>query len=106
MSEAQFWRSNPRIIAVWRRAYQDDLEFKNGLIHSMVGTYGISALAFAIDHCLNGKKAKSKYIEKPLEIIPKDNKGEIATQNARNAFLDWAESMRKKYTKVNEEGGS
>lgn len=35
------------------------------------GQYTLSAVYVAIDHALNGKKAKSKYIEKPIlaEVI-------------------------------------
>ena len=33
------------------------------------GTYGISALIYAIDRCLNGKKARSEYIKKPVSIL-------------------------------------
>lgn len=30
------------------------------------GNYGLSAISVAVDHCLAGQKAKSKYIEKPI----------------------------------------
>lgn len=30
------------------------------------GNYGLSAVSVAVEHCLAGKKAKSKYIEKPI----------------------------------------
>lgn len=30
------------------------------------GNYGISALVFAVEHCLAGRSAKTKYIEKPI----------------------------------------
>ena len=35
-------------------------------VHSAVGYYGISALVFSIDHCLNGNKAKSEYEQEKL----------------------------------------
>lgn len=105
MSEEQFWRSNPRIIAVWERAYQEDMSFKNSVVHSMVGTYGISALTFAIDHCLNGRKAKAKYMKEPMDLFPQDKNQETQVENARSAFMAWAESMKNKYKKANEEGG-
>lgn len=38
-------------------------------VWNFVGTYGISALIYAIDHCLNGKKAKSEYIKKPISML-------------------------------------
>ena len=30
------------------------------------GTYGLSAVSVAVEHCLAGRKAKSKYIKKPI----------------------------------------
>ena len=36
------------------------------LMHIWFGTYGLSAMEVAIEHCLAGKKAKSKYIEEPV----------------------------------------
>ena len=32
----------------------------------IIGNYGLSAIMVAVEHCLHGKKATSKYIEKPL----------------------------------------
>lgn len=30
------------------------------------GTYGLSAVSVAVEHCLAGRKAKSKYVDKPI----------------------------------------
>jgi hypothetical protein len=49
------------------------------------GNYGISAVTCALDHCLNGKKAKTKYIKKPLlqgKPKPKDSFTEADIQKA------------------------
>lgn len=35
-------------------------------MHSWWGTYGLSALTVAIDHCFNGKSAKSEYMSTPI----------------------------------------
>lgn len=104
MTEAQFWSSNPRIISVWEKAYRDDMSYKNSLIHSFVGTYGVSALIFAIDSCLNGRKAKAKYIEKPFDLFPKSDK-EKKAEAAQTAFKAWADTMMKNYKKANKKGG-
>lgn len=40
------------------------------------GTYGISALIYAIDRCLNGKKARSEYIKKPVSILLEEESNE------------------------------
>lgn len=42
------------------------------------GSYGISALVYAVEHCLAGKSAKTKYIDKPIssemEKVEAENK--------------------------------
>lgn len=53
------------------------------------GSYGVSAVAVAVEHCLSGKKAKSKYIDRPVmeqhgiagkEITDKDIRKAILTE--------------------------
>lgn len=55
------------------------------------GNYGISALCFAIEHCLNGKKAKSKYVNEPIMAKVLENDGltkeEIQEKELRKALL-------------------
>lgn len=55
------------------------------------GNYGISALCFAIEHCLNGKKAKSKYVNEPIMAKVLENDGlteeEIYEKELRKALL-------------------
>jgi hypothetical protein len=103
MTEEQFWNSNPRIIKVWEQAYKNEQNRMNNLIYNWVGNYGVSALMFAIDHCLNGRKAKAKYLEQPIQIFElTEEEKEKATQKARQNFLAWAENMQRKFDK---EGG-
>ena len=45
------------------------------LIHTWIGTYGMSALTTAIDHCMNGKKAKSKFVEELITDKMFENDG-------------------------------
>jgi hypothetical protein len=103
MTEEQFWNSNPRIIKVWEQAYKNEQNRMNNLIYNWVGNYGVSALMLAIDHCLNGRKAKAKYLEQPIQIFElTEEEKEKATQKARQNFLAWAENMQRKFDK---EGG-
>ena len=55
------------------------------------GNYGISALCFAIEHCLNGKKAKSKYVNEPIMAKVLENDGlteeEIYKKELRKALF-------------------
>lgn len=106
MTEQQFWHSNPRIIKTWDKAYKAARRRDNEIIHAWIGNYGISALVFAIDHCLNGRKAKTKYIEKPIELFEKtEEEKETEQLRARQAFINWATSRKKKLRKEGENGG-
>ena len=63
---SEFWHMNPHIISCVADGYKKRIEEKDALMHFWWGTYGLSALGVAIEHCFNGKNAKSKYIENPL----------------------------------------
>ena len=105
MTEAQFWASNPKIIAVWEEAYKLKTKTMNNLIHAWVGNYGISALAYTIDHCFN-KTAKSKYVEKPMQIFeltPEEK--EAAREKELKKFMLWAGATERKYKKEGEKDG-
>ena len=103
MTEEQFWNSNPRIIKVWEKTYKNEMNRKNAIVHAWIGNYGLSALVYAIDHCFNGNKAKSKYIEKPIRLFELDEEEKkIESQKARNLFIAWAGMAEKKYKKGGE----
>lgn len=98
MTEEQFWRANPAIIEVWEEAWKRQENRKNELIHAWVGEYGISALVFAIDHCLNGKKARSKYMEKPIRLFElTESEKEAQKENATDMFIAWANATKASY---------
>lgn len=103
MTEEQFWHSNPRIIEAWEQAYKNKINSMNAYIHAWVGNYGISALIFSIDHSLNGQKAKSKYVEKPIELFEKTEEEEKAAQRKElEKFMAWASKAEKKFQKKGE----
>ena len=98
MTEEQFWRANPAIIEVWEEAWKRQENRKNELIHAWVGEYGISALVFAIDHCLNGKKAHSKYIEKPIKLFElTEAEKKVQAEKATDMFIAWANATKEAY---------
>ena len=100
MTEEQFWRSNPRIIKTWEKAWKAEENRKNNLIHSYVGNYVMSAVTVAVEHCLNGKKAKSKYTEKPIQLFPLTEEEKKREQKKAIAqFMAWANMAKKKYGK-------
>lgn len=99
MTEEQFWRANPAIIEVWEEAWKRQENRKNELIHAWVGEYGISALVFAIDHCLNGKKkARSKYMEKPIRLFElTESEKKAQKEKATDMFIAWANATKEAY---------
>jgi hypothetical protein len=100
MTIEQFWKSNPTIIKIWGDAYKLKINTLNNQIHSWVGNYGIQALMFSIDHCLNGRKAKTKYEEAPIKMFEHtEEEKEQEAIKARQAFIAWANREEKKYKK-------
>jgi hypothetical protein len=100
MTEEQFWNSNPTIIKIWEDSYKTEQNILNKRIYEWVGSYGISALTVAVDRCLNGRKAKAKYLEEPIQMFElTEEEKEKAAQKARNNFLAWAQNMQKKFDK-------
>lgn len=64
------------------------------------GTYGISAFSFAIDHCMNGNKAKTEYMKHPLLSELKDNDGEMSEEEIkkqREAFVLKMQTMKANF---------
>ena len=60
------------------------------MMHMWFGTYGLSAVSVAVEHCLAGRKAKSKYIEKPVlaEMQKKNDMNRELTEEEKQAQLD------------------
>jgi hypothetical protein len=66
------------------------------------GTYGISALIYAIDRCLNGKKARSEYIKKPVSILlEEESKPKSKESNEDVAMFE----MQQRIKMLEKEGG-
>ena len=88
MTEEQFWESNPRIISVWEKAYKAKMNATNEFIHSWVGTYGLSAVTVAVEHCLNGRKAwfSSERVHTQLSASGLYHSGRLR-RNAEAGFL-------------------
>lgn len=56
---------NPHIIKLHIRGEEERIKRLDS-INWMNGIYTQSAVGVAVEHCLSGKKARSKYIEKPM----------------------------------------
>lgn len=63
------------------------------------GTYGISAFSFSIDHCVNGREAKTEYLEHSL-LSKKDDDGEMSEEELkkqREAFVLKMQTMKANF---------
>lgn len=60
-----FWHLVPNELRAFYKSYKQRQKIKDEEMW-MMGQYVMSAVSFAIDHNLRGKKAQSKYIEKPI----------------------------------------
>ena len=69
---------NPRIIKVISKGYKQKADDMDHLMWIM-GMYVESAVLVAVDKALNGKKAVSKYFDKP--ICEQDSDSKVETKN-------------------------
>lgn len=89
--------SCPSDLRPYELAYRLEKQKNDNDAWLMFGTYGISALTVAIDHCLNGRKARSSYIDKPImKELEEKNKplSEEEMDRQRELFVAKLEAMR------------
>lgn len=92
--------SCPKELEPYDMAYKKKIIEQDYLQHLWWGNYGISALVFAVEHCLAGKKAKTKYIKNPvLQEIEEQNKplSEEELQRQRELFVAKLEVMKANF---------
>lgn len=58
--------SFPTELEPYEIAYNLKMKQKDSFAYACVGNYVTSAVLVAVDRCLNGRKAKSEYIKKPI----------------------------------------
>lgn len=76
---------NPHIINCLRKGYEAKIKEQDYLQHLWWGSYGKQAVYVAVEHCLAGRKAKSKYVEKPIlsEIEKKTEENKPMTEEEK-----------------------
>lgn len=62
----RFMNSCPKELEPYDIAHQKKLEEQDYLQYLWWGNYGVAAMGVAVEHCLNGEKAKSKFLEEPI----------------------------------------
>ena len=97
ISIEEFKHLNPKKLEWCYKGYKLKKEEEDRNSWQRWGDYGISVLIFAIEHCLNGRKAQSKYIDKPImeRADIADNEKEI--QKQRKAFLAGLMAMQANF---------
>lgn len=96
----QFMDSCPKELEPYVKAHNNKIMEEDYLQHLWWGNYGISALIVAIDRCIHGKKAKAKYIDKPiLQEIEKMNQqlSEDELKKQRELFVAKLEIMKTNF---------
>lgn len=75
---------NPRIIKLHLKGHEEKIKEQDYLAW-LSNQYTLSAVSVAVEHCLAGRKAKSKYIEKPLmqEIEEKKKENNPLTEEEK-----------------------
>lgn len=89
VSKSEFMDSNPVELAPYIKAHKIKLEEIDRMLWMACGNYVRSAFEVAIDHCMNGRKATSKYIEKPIfeTVNTENNLTEEEIKRQRELFV-------------------
>lgn len=98
--------SCPADLEPYAKAHNIEIQEKDTISYITYGNYAISALMFSIEHCFSGRKARSKYIEKPItQQIKEQNKplSEEELQRQRELFVAKLEVMKANF-ELNQKG--
>lgn len=91
--------SCPADMEPYIRAHKEEMKEQDYLAW-MQGQYILSAVSVAVEHCLAGRKAKSKYLKKPLmQEIEEKNKPmtEKEIQRQRELFVAKLQAMKTNF---------
>lgn len=86
--------SCPADLKPYLLAYEQEQGIKDRQAWSWIGSYGISALVYAIDHCFNGKQAKTEYVKSPLVDNTQYINTEDSIRQQREAFALKMKTMK------------
>ena len=97
LSKEEFMHSTPKILEAYNKAYVIKMKEMDRLAWSFCGNYVMSAVAVSLEACLAGKRAKGKYIERPIfENIGQD-RDENELQKQRELFVAKLEVMKANF---------
>lgn len=91
--------SSPADMEPYLKAHKEELKEKDYLAW-LSNQYTLSSVSVAVEHCLAGRKAKSKYIKKPLlQELEEQNKSltEEEIQRQRELFVAKLQAMKTNF---------
>lgn len=93
-----FWKMNPRIIKAVSNGYNEKLKRQDYMLW-LNNQYTLSAVYTALEHSLNGKKAKSEYFKRPIteEFYKREQLNEDDLQKQRELFVAKLETMKANF---------
>lgn len=100
MTKNEFMHSTPKVLKAYTEAYKIKLKTLDRLAWQFCGSYVLSAVSVAVEHCLGGKKAKSEYVKTPMmEKIEAENRplSEEELQKQRELFVARLEAMKANF---------
>lgn len=86
-SVADIDNSNPHDLEPYRLAHDVEQKQQDTQVWLMCGNYVVSAVATAVEHCLAGRKARSKFIKEPILYTMNHDSEEEKLQKQREKFL-------------------
>lgn len=97
VSWQEFWHMNPHIIKLLLKGHEEKIKEKDYLAW-LSNQYTLSAVSVAVEHCLAGRKAKSKYIEKP--IMQETTEKQVANENKQLTEEEKKKQTEKLFMKL------
>ena len=95
--------SSPSDLEPYGKAHKLEITEKDSIFHVVCGSYVLSAVSVAIEHCLSGQKAKSEYIKEPImknafddDTLTEEEKYERNLKKALLAEEQWIILGKKK----------
>lgn len=92
--------SCPKELKPYEVAYKNKIKEIDAMMHAWIGSYGLSAVSVAVEHCIHGRKASTKYIEKPIlsqiEIGTKDSNKLTEEEKQKQVDLFFAEQKARR----------
>lgn len=99
VSWEEFWRTNPYILKLIYKGHKEKIKEQDYMAW-LSNQYTLSATSVAVEHNLAGRKARSKYIKKPLlQELEEKNKpmSEEELQRQRELFVAKLQVMKTNF---------